>query len=124
MSFCFVLHVTVAKRLVAARFVTKVIKTHQGDKSSPRSPRCHQRKSDKSCRHSTFFFLDLDTSTCDDGDAADGGGGAAAAAADDDNDDDDNDDDDVLNRSAEWEKITKSDRKKIGLVKSDDGEFW
>ena len=60
-----------------------------------------------SCMHSTFFFLDF----------------AAAAAADDD-DDDDNDDDDVFNRSAEWEKITKSDRKKIGLVKSDDGEFW
>ena len=58
------------------------------------------------------------------------------------NDDDDNDDngngdvndnddfhdnigdDDLVNRSEEWEKITESDRKKIGLVMDDDGEFW
>ena len=66
-----------------------------------------------SCMHSTFFFLDFAAASA-----------AAAADDDDDDDDDDNDDDDVFNRSAEWEKITKSDRKKIGLVKSDDGEFW
>ena len=30
----------------------------------------------------------------------------------------------MVSRSEEWEKITSSDKKKVGLTKEDDGEFW